>query len=137
MSSMNLESNILRLDFEVRDYECDMEGIVNNAVYMQYLEHARHTYLKQKGFDFAALTKSGINLVVIRSEVDYLFPLQSGDGFYVTASLERISKIRFGFLQDIFRLPDNKPILKAKIFGTSLNADGAPKYFKELEGLFS
>jgi acyl-CoA thioester hydrolase len=134
---MNLESKIFRLDFEVRDYECDMEGIVNNAVYMQYLEHARHIYLKLKGFDFAVLTKSGINLVVIRSEVDYLYPLQSGDEFYVTASLERISRIRFGFSQDIFRLPDNKPILKAKIIGTSLNADGAPKYFKELEGLFS
>ncbi len=134
---MNLDSNIFRLNFEVRDYECDMEGIINNAVYMQYLEHARHIYLKRKGFDFAMLIKSGINLVVIRSEVDYLYPLRSGDEFYVTASLERISKLRFGFSQDIFRLADNKPILKAKIFGTSLNADGAPKYFKELEGLFS
>jgi len=134
---MDANDSIFRLDFEVRDYECDIEGIVNNAVYMQYLEHARHTYLKQKDFDFATLTKSGINLVVIRSEVDYLYPLRSGDNFFVTASLERISKLRFGFSQDIFRLPDNKPILKAKIFGTSLNIDGAPKYFKELEGLFS
>ena len=134
---MNLDSNIFKLEFEVRDYECDIEGIVNNAVYMQYLEHARHIYLKQKGFDFATLTKSGINLVVIRCEVDYLYPLRSGDKFYVSASLERISKLRFGFSQEIFRLPDNKPILKAKIFGTSLNTAGVPKYFKELEGLFS
>ncbi len=33
------------LDFKVRDYECDMEGIVNNATYMNYLEHARHEFL--------------------------------------------------------------------------------------------
>jgi len=136
-SRMNLDGEIFKLDFEVRDYECDIEGIVNNAVYMQYLEHTRHIYLKLKGFDFVVLTKSGINLVVIRSEVDYLYPLRSGDQFYATASLERISKLRFGFSQDIFRLPNSKPILKAKIFGTSLNADGAPKYFKELEGLFA
>ena len=134
---MDMTKHLFKLEFEVRDYECDMEGIVNNAVYMQYLEHARHTYLKHKGFDFAVLTKSGINLVVIRSEVDYLYPLRSGDNFFITASLERISKIRFGLVQDIFRLSDNKPILKAKIFGTSLNAEGQPKYFKELEGLFS
>ena len=126
-----------KVELEVRDYECDIEGIVNNAVYMNYLEHARHLFLKNKGFDFAELTRIGIHLVVIRIEADYLYPLRSGDRFYVTARVERVSKLRFGFSQDIFRLPDNKPILKAKIFGTSLNIDGAPKYFKELEGLFS
>mgnify|MGYP003401855373 FL=1 len=125
-----------KLDFEVRDYECDMEGIVNNAVYMNYLEHARHAYLKHKGFDFAALTQTGLRLVVIRIEADYLYPLRSGDSFYVTANAERISKLRFGFSQDIFRSQDNKPILNAKVIGTSLNAEGKPAYFKEIEGLF-
>jgi len=125
-----------KLDFEVRDYECDMEGIVNNAVYMNYLEHTRHAFLKHKGFDFARLTQKGIHLVVIRIESDYLYPLRSGDRFYVTTGLERISKLRFGFLQDISRTPDNKPILKAKVTGTSLNADGQPKYFEALEKLF-
>ena len=27
-----------RLKFKVRDYECDMQGIVNNSVYQNYLE---------------------------------------------------------------------------------------------------
>jgi len=125
-----------KLDLEVRDYECDMEGIVNNAVYMNYLEHTRHAFLKHKGFDFAALTQKGIHLVVIRTEADYLHPLRSGDTFYVTANVERISKLRFGFLQDIFRMQDSKPILKAKIIGTSLNAEGKPTYYQEIEELF-
>jgi len=125
-----------KIELEVRDYECDMEGIVNNAVYMHYLEHARHGFLKHKGFEFAELTKTGIQLVVIRIEADYLYPLRSGDKFIVTASAERVSKLRFGFLQDIFRLPDNKPILKAKVYGTSLNAQGRPKYYEEVEKLF-
>ena len=126
----------IKIEMEVRDYECDIEGIVNNAVYLNYLEHARHVYIKQKGFTFAALTQKGIHLVVTRIEADYLYPLRSGDKFYVTASLERVSKLRFGFLQDIFRLPDEKPILKAKVIGTSLNAEGKPKYFEELETLY-
>jgi len=124
-----------KLEFEVRDYECDLEGIVNNAEYMHYLEHTRHAFLKHRGFDFAELIRRGIHLVVIRTEVDYLFPLHSGDTFYVTAAVDRVSKLRFGFSQDIFKLPDAKPILKAKIFGTALNAEGRPKYFEELEGL--
>lgn len=50
-----------KLDFEVRDYECDMEGIVNNAVYMNYLEHARHAFLKHKDLNFTTLTQKGIH----------------------------------------------------------------------------
>jgi acyl-CoA thioester hydrolase len=130
-----MNDQLFKYDFEVRDYECDIEGIVNNAVYLNYLEHTRHAFLKQKGFDFAELTRKGIQLVVIRIEADYLFPLRSGDRFYVTASMERISKLRFGFLQDIYRLPNDKAILKAKVFGTSLNAQGQPNYFEELERL--
>lgn len=126
-----------KIEMEVRDYECDVEGIVNNAVYLNYLEHTRHLFIRDKGFDFAQLSRQGILLVVIRIEADYLYPLRGGDKFYVTARLERISKLRFGFLQDIFRLPENKPILKAKVFGTSLNAAGQPKYFQELEKIFS
>lgn len=32
------------LEMQVRDYECDMEGIVNNAIYQHYLEHTRHEF---------------------------------------------------------------------------------------------
>lgn len=127
---------IFKIEMEVRDHECDMEGIVNNAVYMNYLEHARHGFLKQKGLNFPELIRKGIQLVVIRIEADYLYPLRSGDQFIVTANVERISKLRFGFIQEIFKLPDNKPILKAKVIGTSLDADGKPKYFADLEALF-
>jgi len=130
-----MNDQLFKTEMEVRDYECDMEGIVNNAVYMNYLEHSRHSYLKRKGFSFADLTRNGIQLVVIRVEADYLSPLRSGDKFYVTTSIERISKLRIGFTQNIFRLPNDKSILKAKVFGTSLNADGKPKYFKELDAL--
>ena len=131
-----MSNQLFKIDLEVRDYECDMEGIVNNAVYMNYLEHARHAFLKHKGFDFAALTQKGIHLVVIRVEADYLYPLRSGDACFVTANVDRISKLRFGFLQDIFRSQDSKPVLKAKVIGTSLNADGKPAYYKEIEELF-
>jgi len=124
------------LELEVRDYECDFQGIVNNAIYQNYLEHARHLFLKQHGIDFIALSTRGINLVVVRVEIDYLYPLRNDDHFYVALNLERVSRIRFGFLQDIYRLPDNKPILKARVIWTSLNETGRPYLPKELEELF-
>ena len=125
-----------KLELEVRDYECDFQGIVNNAVYLNYLEHARHLFLKQRGIDFIALSRRGIDLVVVRTEIDYLYPLRNDDRFYVAVNLERVSRIRFGFLQDIYRYPDDKPILKARVIGTALNEAGRPQLPKELEELF-
>jgi len=62
--------DVFKLEFEVRDYECDLQGIVNNARYLNYLEHTRHKYLLSKGIDFARLHNEGIDLVVSRIEID-------------------------------------------------------------------
>lgn len=59
------------LEFSVRDYECDLQGIVNNANYQHYLEHARHEFLVSKNISFAGLHKEGTDLIVTRIEIDY------------------------------------------------------------------
>ena len=51
------------LEMQVRDYECDVQGIVNNAVYQNYLEHARHEFLHAVGCDFHALRAEGCAVV--------------------------------------------------------------------------
>ena len=111
--------------------------MVNNAVYQHYIEHTCHVYLKSKGVDFAALEEWGITLVVIRIEMDFLYPLKSGDKFFVAINTERVSRLRFGFLQDIFRLPDGKLIMNARVIGTAINEAGRPRLPKELEELLA
>ena len=99
-------------DMAVRDYECDAARMVNNSVYLNYLEHARHLFLRQQGIDFQAWVDKGIALVVIRIEIDYLWSLRSGDQFRIGINTERISRLRFGMLQDVYRLPDLKEYVK-------------------------
>lgn len=118
--------SLFTLDFKVRDYECDMQGIVNNSVYQNYLEHTRHEFLLAKGVDFAELARQKINLVVLRAELDYRAPLVSGDEFWVDTKLVQQSRVRFDFLQNIYRKADGKLILNGKITGTSLNERGRP-----------
>lgn len=128
-----MESQVYSLEMSVRDYECDMQAVVNNAVYQNYLEHARHEYLKSLGIDFAGLAAAGVNLVVIRVEIDYRYPLRSGEAFVVEVVPERVSPVRIGFRQTIRRLPDRKEAIRALVVGTALNIKGRPKIPAELE----
>jgi acyl-CoA thioester hydrolase len=128
-------NNHYSLQMSVRDYECDVQGIVNNSVYQNYLEHARHEFLKEIGIDFTAMAQRGINLVVVRAELDYKTPLQSGDKFTVSVKMVRESRIKFAFLQDISRNSDNRLVLSAKIIGTALNTNGRPEIPEELDAL--
>lgn len=124
------------LSFEVRDYECDLQGIVNNAIYHQYLEHARHRFLKSRGLDFAELNTRGVRLVVVRVEIDYNVSLRSGDEFIVALNTQRISEVRFGFLQDIYRLPERMLVLKAKVVCAATDEQGKPIRPVAVETLF-
>jgi acyl-CoA thioester hydrolase len=114
------------IELKVRDYECDMQGIVNNANYQHYLEHARHEYLHHLGLDFAQLTAEGVLLVVKRIEIDYHQPLRSGDAFIVDCRTERLSPLRFVFVQNIYRKSDHRLIIAARVMGTSMNSAGRP-----------
>jgi acyl-CoA thioester hydrolase len=107
------------VEFTVRDYECDIQGVVNNANYQHYLEHARHEFLVSKGISFSSLHEEGIDLVVTRVEIDYKYPLRSRDKFLVSVTLAREGNVRLVFIQDIIRIPDGKLIVKARVTGVA------------------
>ena len=107
------------LKLNVRDYECDLQGVVNNAHYQHYLEHARHEYLITKGISFAKLHEEGIDLIVSKVEIDYKYPLRSMDKFIVTVDIQREGNVRLAFIQKILRIPDNKLIVRGKVTGVA------------------
>lgn len=109
-----MQDYIFELQLKVRDYECDIQGVVNNAIYQSYLEHARHEYLQSKGISFKELTEKDILLMVSRIEMDFKKSLTSGDTFSVKLRIER-QGLKLVFIQDIFRLSDNSLCLKAKV----------------------
>ncbi len=102
------------LRMKVRDYECDLQGIVNNANYQHYLEHARHEYLLSKGISFAELHSRGIDAVVARIRMDFKVPLRSGDEFVCSLSVKK-EDVRYVFMQNIYRASDRKLCLRAKV----------------------
>lgn len=109
-----MEKYIYELAFKVRDYECDLQGIVNNANYQHYLEHTRHEFLLSVGISFAALHEQGTDGVVARINMAFKTPLRSGDEF-VSKLYIRKEGVKYVFYQDIFRAADNKVVVKAVV----------------------
>ena len=98
----------------VRDYECDIEGIVNNANYLHYCEHTRHLFLKQCGLSFAEMHEKGVDAVVARMTMQFKTPLRPDDEF---VSRLRLTKegITSVFHHDLFRFADEKLCFRAQV----------------------
>ena len=99
---------------QVRDYECDIEGIVNNAQYIHYCEHTRHLFLKECGLSFAELHRQGVDAVVARMQLQYKAPLRPDDEFRSCLRLEK-DGIKYVFHQDLYRVADGQLCFRGRI----------------------
>lgn len=124
-----------QIELEVRDHECDIQGIVNNSVYQNYLEHCRHKFLNEIGLSFTQMHNEGIDAVVIRAEIDYKSPLRPGDGFIVQLKMAKQGRLRIIFRQEILRKADQKLMISARIT-TVLTRNGKPISPESLEDKF-
>ncbi len=105
---------IFETEMEVRDYECDIQGIVNNANYLHYIEHTRHLYLTSLGVSFARLHEQGVDAVVARMNLQYKSPLRCDDRF-VSRLAVRKEGLRYIFNQDLFRKSDNRLCFRSTV----------------------
>lgn len=122
---------LFKEDFKVRDYECDLQGIVNNSVYQNYLEHARHEFLLSCDINFAQLAQEGVNLVVTRAELDYKAPLKSGDRFWIGINHSSKGAIRGTFHQSIYK-NNGTLILNSLFTWAAINPEGKPIKAKKI-----
>ena len=109
-----MENYIYRLEMKVRDYECDIQGVVNNANYQHYLEHARHEFLEQIGGSFSQMHNQGFDLMVSKVTLEYKRPLRGGDRFVVCIAARR-KGAKLIFQQDIYNLADDALMLKGEV----------------------
>jgi acyl-CoA thioester hydrolase len=105
---------VFKMEMKVRDYECDLQGVVNNSNYQRYMEHTRHEYMNTLGENFGKMHERGIDAFVSKVEIRFKHSLRSGDRFLSCLNLKR-EGIKLVFEQDIYRLPDNIPAASGKV----------------------
>lgn len=105
---------VFEKEMKVRDYECDIQGVVNNANYLHYFETTRHLFLESEGLSFYDDHQKGITPVVSKATLEYKTPLIGSEVFRSALTIER-KGVRVLFHQKIYRKKDDRLCCKATI----------------------
>lgn len=109
-----MKDYLFKTEMTTRDYECDVQGVVNNANYVHYLEATRHAWLQGEGFSFRKWHDEGIDMMVSEIDIRYKTPLKGQEKFLSCLNLHR-DGARFIFDQDIYRQEDGQLCVSATV----------------------
>jgi acyl-CoA thioester hydrolase len=107
---------------------------VNNAVYLNYLEFARHEYLRDIGFPLEELSAEGFSMLVAEISIRYRKPAGPDDELTILTSPIKRTKISGVLVQKIFHGDDE--IADAAVKWVCVDSLGKPaplpeKYHRE------
>ena len=98
---------------KTRDYECDVQGVINNANYQHYFEVNRHDFLQSIGTSFQKLHDEGIDVMVSKVIINYKVSLRGGEEFICGLNVKK-NGVRYVFQQEIYRKSDEKLCISAE-----------------------
>jgi thioesterase III len=91
-----------RVPVEARSYEIDPYGHVNNAVYVQWLEHGRLAWLRDRGMTYTSIPETfGVHVVVVGLRLDYRAEVVLGDRLAVVTDVVKLGSSSFVFAQRV------------------------------------
>ena len=129
----------------VRNYHVDSQGIVHNAIYLEYCETGRVEYIRQLGFHLmpGGSFDNGIKVMVKRNEINYYSPARIDDLLDVYTRVSYIKNSSFCFEHIIVNADSQILNCDQKSIHVNLNSttnlperlgDKYRKIFKDYEG---
>ncbi len=89
------------IEIVVRSTEIDVNGHVNNAKYVEYLEWGREAFYERVGADYAALEAKGVVTVTVNLTLNYRRECRQGQVLQITTRPERLGRTSFVVRQEI------------------------------------
>ncbi len=107
----------MEFNWPIRVYieDTDAGGIVFYVNYLKFMERARTEFLRNIGFDHAAMINQGGMFVVHSTNIRYLVPASLDDELIVTVAIGELRRTHLTFSQDIVRKTDNQLLSRADV----------------------
>ncbi|KAL3151636.1 hypothetical protein ABBQ38_012627 [Trebouxia sp. C0009 RCD-2024] len=103
------------IKMKVRDYELDQYGVVNNAVYLNYLQHVREEWMHYIGFNSGEFARAGNALALSECNVKYMRPLRTRDLFNSLAWVTKVSATSFHLYQELVKVEEDEQACKEEV----------------------
>lgn len=119
-----MASKTYQCSFDVRGYEIDAFGHVNNANYLNYYEHARWCMLKDEGIDLNSFKDWDRWPVIAGIDIQYVKPIFMGDQVTIETRLVEYRRSSMQIEQKIMK--GSSTISTAKIRSVFVDGKGKP-----------
>ena len=113
-----------RYEVEARSYELDAYAHLNIAVYVNWLEHGRLCFLRDRGLTYASIPEDfGVHIMVVSQRIDYRAQVLLGDRLTVTTDVTRLGRSSVRFEHGI-DFADGRVAAEAEVTMVCVGPDG-------------
>ena len=108
----------------VRWGECDAQGIVFNAQYMNFIEVAQAAYFRNLGMMlYADETRKRFDLATVKSTMEFMAPARIDDVLEIFVRVSHIGRTSIVFVTEMYHTEADSPCTRAEVIYANFNAD--------------
>lgn len=110
------------IEIVVRSTEIDVNGHVNNAKYLEYLEWGREEWYEKANLDYNTFLAMGIQTVTVNININYRKECRQNDRLTIVTKPEKVGRTSFVLKQEIFN-QRNELVCDALVTSVTMNSE--------------
>ena len=113
------------MEVEARSYEMDAYAHMNQATAVQWFEHGRLVYLRERGMSYTSIPEDhGLWVMVLRQDVTYRKQVDLGDRFTMTSRIVRFGRTSFTWEHQLLPIGGGDSAIDATVTMVCVDEDG-------------